>query len=525
MRLPVWPHDGWRRFFINYHSLLNPIDDALLENVEEPAYFHDLNLDQIMRHIIAGRDSYRLTSYFYHLPTTVDETTYRQQVMADIERPSTRTLLVHFSTEMESTRNYFAQEQKAYFPRQKQALRLHGLVSYCNAVHQLAANLLLEPFQSAGLKATADYLTDYAASSTFTDLASNSQALEHQLSSIEYDLFIKGASVMVKHRGDEPNYRDEVVASFARFRPDTTDKSSTKDALANDMNHVEARILDLVARLNPEPFKALDAHCRRYGQDAMDTGVRQFDREIQFYLAYADFMRDLKEAGLSFCYPTLSCNPHTIRANDTFDLALAAQCVTNHQPIPQVNDFTLINPERMILVSGPNQGGKTTFARAIGQLHYLARLGLPVPGTSADVLMCDNIYTHFEHEEAAEQSGTLANELARLKVTLDSASNQSVIILNEVFASTTLQDALFLGKKILEELISKNILTVVVTFITEWLELSPTIVSYGPTVSPDKPMVRTYRIVRRVPDGRSYAQTIQDKYNLSHDRIMERVRT
>ena len=399
---------------------------------------------------------------------------------------------------------------------------LDAVATYCGAIRSLASELVRLEVQSRGLQAFRKYLAAYSSSAGFLALAAEAQKVHNDLAGVRYCVHIVGNRATVsKYQGD-PDYSTEVEETFARFQQGAVKDYRVKVPNWPDMNHIEAQVLELVARLYPDVFLALSQYCARH-RDYLDDTIGAFDREVQFYLAYLAYIEPFTAVGLPFCYPEVSTSSKDIFAQDTFDLALANKLVPQ-KALVVCNDFALSDPERIFVVTGPNQGGKTTFARLFGQLHYLASLGLPVPGSAARLFLPDQLYTHFEREEdLATLRGKLEDELVRIHDILERATTSSVIVMNESFASTTLNDALLLGTRVMRQIIALDALCVYVTFVDELASLSESTVSLVSTVVRENPALRTYKIIRQPADGLAYAAAIAEKYELTYEALSGRI--
>ncbi len=523
---PALPEEPYGDGAGSFETILFPpgLEEIRDETAEEPGCFGDLNLDQIVAAAVAGRENDDLRRFF-HSPYRDEKIVgYRQEVFQDLENPDVFALIPRFCDGMRKVGLDLRYAEKIYFKCHRQMVVFGAMRHYCDTVGDFVRGLGEADLRSRGLRNLRCYLDDYKASIAFTALAGETGAIGKKLAALRYGMLIHGDKVTVRDYAGEADYSAMVRSQFERFRtPDSSEEAETKKKDEWSMNHVEEGILDLVGRLYPDVFSALETYLKRHA-DFIDETVARFDREVRFFLAYLAYIEPLKTAGLSFCYPQVSASSKSVLVRKGFDLALAAKLTGEKKPIVG-NDFHLGGAERLIVVSGPNQGGKTTFARMFGQMHFLAGLGCPVPGVEARLFLADRIYTHFEREEdIANLRGKLEDELVRLHETIERMTGDSVVILNEIFNSTSLEDQVFLSREVLANIMATDAIGVCVTFIDELASLSEKTVSMVSTVVPDDPAVRTFQILRRPADGLAYALSLAEKHNVTFERLRERIR-
>lgn len=509
-----------------FQSILFPpgLEKLRDEQTDEPACFVDLNLDQVIAAVVAKRDEGVLRPFFYSSYRNEEIVRHRQAVFSDLERSEVFRIFPAFCEAMRSVQANLAYADKIWPPSHKHTVFLRAAGLYCDGVATLLRDLQSATFQSSGLRHLQAYLSSYLGSMTFQQLAKETAELRDTLSKLSYGMLFRGDKVTVRKYAFEPDYTVTILERFEKFR-ETEVEPSAAAKLKDDfsLNHIEEGILEFVSRLFPQQFRRLGDYVARHA-GFIDDVIARFDREIGFFIAYLDFIEMLKRAGLPFCHPDISVSSKETNVTGSFDLALAIKLVQEKGAVV-CNDFHLSGPERLIVVSGPNQGGKTTFARMFGQLHFLAGLGCPVPGKTARLFLPDQLFTHFEREEdITNLRGKLEDELVRLHRSCEAMTPDSVIVLNEIFNSTSLDDQVFLSTEVLKQILAVDALGVCVTFIDTLSTLSEKTVSMVSTVDPDDPARRTFVIIRKPADGLAYALSLAKKHGVTYEQLHTRVR-
>lgn len=488
--------------------------------VPEPTAYRDLNFDLVVAHLTQGREEYGLTSTFHHLATAPEDVLLRQGVLQDADRADVGKVIGAFAQAMRDVRRSQSASEKFYHPQQKRRLVLDGSLTYCRAVVALRDGLREAQPSSRGFRHVLEHLDVLTASEPFRVLATGASELTASLSALAFHIDIAGQRVSLPDCEEAVDYSLLVEGTFRRFRQADAPAMNFAGRETDMASPVEERILDALAQWHPALTKRVFAFTE--GAFAfLDPDIVRLDRELQFFKAYLDYIAPLRAAGLPFCYPeVLSAKAMSGRA--TFDLALAHRLVRSAET-PVTNDFDLPEGGAFLVVTGPNQGGKTTFARAIGQLHVLTRLGLMTPGADVRTFLSDQVLTHFERgENRADVVGKLHDDLVRAKAVVDQSGDRSVAILNEIFTSTTLDDARDLSRRIYARLRAAGAVGVWVTFVDEVAQEDGAI-SYASQVDPTDPTVRTFKILRSPPAGVAYALSIAAKHGLTFEQLTMRL--
>jgi DNA mismatch repair ATPase MutS len=187
--------------------------------------------------------------------------------------------------------------------------------------------------------------------------------------------------------------------------------------------------------------------------------------ELAFYVGCINLHEQLMRKGELFSPPSpMPAEECRLSFRGLYDVCLALRlnrCVIG-------NDANA-DAKNLLIVTGANQGGKSTFLRSVGLAQLLMQCGMFVPAESFCSSVCSNILTHYKREEDADmKSGKLDEELDRMSAIVDHIRPYSMILFNESFAATNEREGAEIAQQIISALSEKRIRMVFVTHLYEF---------------------------------------------------------
>ena len=297
---------------------------------------------------------------------------------------------------------------------------------------------------------------------------------------------------------------------------------------------------DVLEKISRPVARAL----RRYASVNGDflVGLRG---ELRFYLGAMEMIQRLTAHGLPMCRPEIL--PPEARAceiADCYNVNLALHLIGEgqHDDLGDVivrNDVAIGPQGRIIILTGPNQGGKTTYMQGIGLAQVLAQAGLYVPGSRARISPVDAIYTHYPVEERLDQgTGRFGDEARRLSDIFGQATRHSLLLLNESLSSTSAGESLYLAQDVVRILRMMGTRAVFVTHLHELaaavddlnahtpgdsqiVSLVSSVISAGDSPDEGGTARRSFKVVPSPPIGRSYAHELATRYGVSFQQLTD----
>lgn len=252
--------------------------------------------------------------------------------------------------------------------------------------------------------------------------------------------------VLRKPHEKDPNFFRRL---FAKSPPSRTFRIADRDENgARAIGELEARGINHVANALAQ------------SADHIKSFFFMLRAELGFYLGCLNLRNELLRRGMPVCFPV----PHTVterrhRYQQLYDISLALRM----DRAPVANDADA-NGKDLIVVTGANQGGKSTFLRGIGIAQILLQAGMFVGAGEFEANVAKAIFTHYKREEdVTMHSGKFDEELKRMSEVVDHLVENGLFLSNESFASTNEREGSQVGRQIVDALLDHHVKVILVT--------------------------------------------------------------
>ena len=299
-----------------------------------------------------------------------------------------------------------------------------------------------------------------------------------------------------------------------------------------------------ITEINSALFTELDALCGGY-MKRLNTAIKscyeenadilvKLSPQIDFFIGAKNLTERAQQMGIPFCRPIIAPKEQRkFRCNAMHDPVLTnrllSERVRENNIVPvYTNACIMDDAARLMIISGTNNGGKTTYLRAVGINQILAQSGLFVYAENAEISLCDRIFFLSPKEEkAGVNTSRFTEECKDIRRTINLATENSLILMNESLSGTNPYDSLLLGEEVLRILADIGCRLVFTTHILELADIPEKLNSENVKSKVislialcDENGVPTYQITEGKPDRVRNAHYIFNKFGISFEEYL-----
>lgn len=235
----------------------------------------------------------------------------------------------------------------------------------------------------------------------------------------------------------------------------------------------------------------------------------QMHLQVAFYRAALNLKHRMERHDLPIGYPKVGAQEN-LKFTDLKDLSMAIEQLTT--PVGNSCD---IAGKNLLIVTGANQGGKSTFLRSIGIAQVMMQAGLFVAAESFESGLFPSLFTHFTRREDSEMnSGRLDEELGRMSRIIENLEGNSLVLLNESFATTTEKEGSVIAYDIIRAMKEAGVKVLTVTHLLSFAkkvyeEANPDVEFLSAERKADG--VRTFKMIQHAPELTSFGLDLYEQ--------------
>lgn len=198
----------------------------------------------------------------------------------------------------------------------------------------------------------------------------------------------------------------------------------------------------------------------RQSADQILQFLRILQGELAFYVGCLNLSDRLARTGAATCFPVaVESERWQLSARGLYDVGLRLS--TGGEVVGNDCD---VDGQSLVIVTGANQGGKSTFLRSVGSAQLMLQCGMFVCARSLTASLCPGVFTHYKREEDASMtSGKLDEELRRMSDIADRVRPGGMVLFNESFAATNEREGSQIAREVIRALGEAGVKVVFVT--------------------------------------------------------------